>query len=344
MTQQAELHYPIQSPDGSEVAPVTVADGVHWLRMPLPFSLDHINLWLLDDGDRTVLVDSGMGMEPVQERWQQLEQDWLARRPLSRIVITHFHPDHAGLADWLAARHRVPVSMTAGEHAQAWRVWEQSGDDFRQTVVPHFFRHGLDADRLDAMGRRGNNYRKVVPSLPRHIDRLREGDELDIGGARWRVIVGRGHAPEHACLYAESRGILISGDQLLPGITSNISCTPADPDGDPLGHYLDSLKRLRALPPETLILPSHGRVFTGHQTRVDQVLAHHEERLDRLRGQCRSPVAAADMLSVLFNRELDLHSLFFAMGEAIAHLNHLWHLGELVREMDAGGVYRFAVR
>ncbi|MCC5811061.1 MAG: MBL fold metallo-hydrolase [Ectothiorhodospiraceae bacterium] len=343
MTQQTDLQYPIQSP-GEDIAPVPVAKGVHWLRMPLPFSLDHINLWLLEDGDNCVLVDSGMGMQVVQERWQELERSWLANRPLGRIVITHFHPDHAGLANWLAERHQVPVSMTAGEHAQAWRVWEQSGEDFRQTVVPHFHRHGLDAERLEALGQRGNSYRRVVPSLPREIDILADGDEIEIGGVCWRVMVGRGHAPEHACLYAESLGVLISGDQLLPSITSNISCTPTDPDGDPLGHYLDSLQRLRTLPPDTLVLPSHGRVFTGHEARVDQVLAHHEERLDRLRRQCRSPSAAADTLDILFDRELDTHSLFFAMGEAIAHLNHLWHQGELVREQAADGVYRFAMR
>ena len=335
MNSPAELEYPFSEiPAGGELR--TVAPGVSWVRMPLPFALDHINLWLLDDGDALTVVDSGFGLDEVRTHWNTiLERD---ARALARIIVTHHHPDHLGLASWLAERNATPVLMTQGEFLAGHAIWNEVPGMSLSDMIAQFRIHGLDSERLDALTRRGNAYRRAVPGLPRHFQRLFHGAVLRIGGRDWRVIVGHGHAPEHASLYCEELGVLISGDMLLPRISTNVSVYAATPDDDPLGWFLDSLNRIKDLPDDTLVLPSHGRPFRGIRARVDQLEAHHRARCGELLGAIGSPRNAADVLSTLFPRELDTHQVMFAMGEAIAHLNHLVHKKEARRLADDGMV------
>lgn len=319
-----------------------VADGVHWLRMPLPFALDHINLWLLRDGDGWTIVDTGYALDEVRGHWRDLLDRVVGDAPVHRVIVTHFHPDHVGLADWLCRELDAPLWMSAGEFFMANWVFHDGGiGDF--TRQDRFFRdHGLPDEKLAPLTRRGNPYRRGVPSLPGQYHRLREGDVVRIGSRAWRVIVAHGHAPEHVSLHCAEDRLLISGDQVLPRITTNIGVWHTEPEGDPLGCYLDSFAQFTALDPATRVMPSHGRVFEGLHDRIEALRAHHEARLAEVLEACsRGPTTAADLLGVLFRRELDLHQLRFAMGEAIAHLNHLWHLGQLVRRREADGVYRF---
>ena len=333
-----ELQYPFDDTPAGGASRV-VAPGVRWLRMPLPFALDHINLWLLDDGDALTAVDTGFGLDEVRDHWNAV----LGRdaRPVSQVIVTHHHPDHLGLASWLAARNGAPVLMTQGEFFAGHAIWNQLPGMCVRDMVDQFRAHGLDQTRMDALSGRGNAYRRGVPELPSRYHRLFDGDVLTIGGNDWRVIVGYGHAPEHASLYCERLGVLISGDMLLPRISTNVSVYAATPDDDPLRWFLDSLSRIKDLPDDTLVLPSHGRPFRGIRARVEQLEAHHRERCDELVRAIGTPRSAADLLSTLFPRSLDTHQVMFAMGEAIAHLNYLVGRKELRRSADANGTIRF---
>ena len=343
MDQAVSLRYPHDAPPPrgttSEVAP-----GIHWVRMPLPFALDHINLWLLEDGDGIALVDCGLGSQLTHDIWADVLSAWLPQRPLRRIVVTHFHPDHIGLAGRLAEEHGVPVSMTLGEFMAAHAMWQQLPGFDVETMARHFASHGLAAVVCDALRNFGNRYPKGVPTLPQHFDRLFDGSSISIGGRHWRVICGYGHAPEHASLYCESAGVLISGDMVLPRISTNVGVHARSPDDDALAQFLDSLARLSALPQDTLVLPSHGLPFYGLQTRIAALGAHHGERCAELLAALDQPKSAADVLPVLFSRPLDTFQTMFAMSEAIAHLNHVLHAGKVSKVEAADGIIRFVRR
>ena len=335
----AELHYPLPDPPAPGKL-LDVAEGVHWLRMPLPFALDHINLWLLRDGPGWVIVDAGFATDATRAHWETIFAACLDGRPVHRIVATHLHPDHLGLAAWLARRFGTDVWMTQAEFLYARALWTAADPSLPLPFADLFRRHGLDEARTASIAGRTGAYRRGVPELPARYRRIAEGDELEIDGRKWRVIVGYGHSPEHAALYCESLGLLISGDMVLPRISTNVSVQPLEPEGNPLALFLQSLERYRALPADTLVLPSHGAVFRGLHPRLDALAQHHRERFALLEEACRTPRSAAELLATLFQRELDLHQLVFAMGEAIAHLNWLMHAGRLER-LDDDGVYRF---
>jgi glyoxylase-like metal-dependent hydrolase (beta-lactamase superfamily II) len=335
-----ELTYAFeQTPPAGTMA--TVAPGIHWARMPLPFALDHINLWVLEDEDGWTLIDSGIALDGVRDCWERLFAGALAGRPVRRLIVTHFHPDHLGLGQWLAQRHGVEVWMTLGEYLTAHAVANQTAGHAVPDMVAQFERHGLDAGRRAALAARGNAYRKVVPALPEHYRRMFDGEEIRIGARTWRVAVGYGHSPEHAALHCEEAGVLVSGDMVLPRISTNIPVFAANPLGNPLQLYLDSLTRYARLGRDTLVLPSHGLPFHGLQTRVEQLHAHHRERCAALIAATGEPRSAGELLATLFPRELDTHQVMFAMGEAIAHLNYLEHAGATRRIECEDGITRF---
>ena len=332
------LSYPFDTlPDPGTT--LEVAPGVRWVRMRLPFALDHINLWLLDDGDRVVVIDCGYASPDTRDAWNAvLAADG---RPIGRVIVTHHHPDHVGLATWLAARDGAPIHMTQGEFFAAQAIWHQTPGYSVVDMLDQFRRHGLADERHEALATRGNAYRRGAPEVPGRYHRLFDGDEVRIGAHTWRIVVGFGHAPEHASLYCAELGVLISGDMLLPRISTNVSVYAATPHDDPLGWFLRSLRELCNIPDDTLVLPSHGKPFKGIRSRVDQLVEHHRERCEVLLAACRTPRTAAELLPTLFPRALDTHQVMFAMGEAIAHLNHLESQGALSRQVDANGLIRF---
>jgi glyoxylase-like metal-dependent hydrolase (beta-lactamase superfamily II) len=339
----AVLDYPFPAPPAPG-ATIEVARGLHWLRMPLPFALDHINLWLLEDDGGFTLVDCGYGDGATRAIWQRHFETTLASQPLLRIVATHCHPDHVGNAAWLAERTGAPVAMTSAEFLTAHALAGAHGGYGPAPTIELFRRHGMAAEHQAAFAARGNPYKRGVPELPMAFDRLLDGDVCAIGDAAWTVVEGHGHSPEHASLYSRGLGILISGDMLLPRISTNVSVWPPEPDGDPLGRFLDSIGAFESLPPDTLVLPSHGLPFRGIPVRVAELRSHHDARLSELAAavaDAPEPVSAADVVPVLFRRELDLQQRYFAMGEAIAHLNRLWHRRRVVRTVAADGSVRF---
>ena len=336
----AALRFPVAtSPLPGETVPI--AAGVLWLRMPLPFALDHINLWLLEDGAGWTIVDTGYAMPETRALWEQIFAERLGGRPVTRIIVTHYHPDHIGLAGWLCERWRVRLWTTEKEWLHA-RVMSRESDDFASSRREFARRAGLDAASSELFGEHGKGYRRGVPSVPPSFQRIADGMTIAIGGREWRVVVGEGHAPELACLYCAETGVLISGDQVLPKISPNVSVQAHEPDGDPLARYLASLAKLRAaMPAETLVLPSHNLPFYGLHARIDALAAHHRARCEEILAACATPQSAVDLLPLLFRRPLDRHQTAFALGEALAHLHYLNGLGALDRVLGAGGVHRF---
>ena len=334
------LHFPytVPPPLGEQIE---VAPGVFWLRMPLPFQLDHINLWLLRDHDGWVIVDTGFPDDAVRAAWLRVIQG--LDGPVRRLIVTHFHPDHLGLATWLMETTGAELWMTTGEFLTAHVVWHEVAGHGARFMVEQFRQHGLDPARLGQFERRGSGYRKAVPALPEYYHRLTAGDVVTVNSKKWQILIGHGHAPEHISLYCVELGVLISGDMLLPKISTNISVFAATPNADALRWYLESLDELaREIPEKTLVLPSHGLPFVGVQPRVQALHDHHKDRLEALENSCKqAPKSAAELLDVLFNRALDTHQTMFAMGEAIAHLNYLEGVGSLTRTIDADGVVRF---
>lgn len=338
--QSSNLDFPFPTlPAPAELR--AVAPGIRWLRMPLPFALDHINLWALIDGEQWTQIDCGFGDAATRVLWERV----LASAPdgirPARIIATHYHPDHLGNGAWLMAKFGCPLLMPQAEfltaHAQAG---EYGGFGVAATCAL-FRQHGMAAEHLAALTARGNQYRRGVPELPMTYQRIIAGDSIGIGRSTWRVIPGYGHSPEHASLYCADLGVLISGDMLLPRISTNVSVWAVEPDGDPLGRFLSSLDHFAELPAETLVLPSHGLPFTGIPLRVAQLRAHHAARLGELEAAAAAPRTAADLVPILFRRSLDDQQRFFAMGEAIAHLNHLWLAGRLERSLADDGTIRF---
>jgi glyoxylase-like metal-dependent hydrolase (beta-lactamase superfamily II) len=319
-----------------------VAPGVWWLRMPLPFALDHVNLWLCKDRYGWVQIDTGLGDPATRSFWEHHFGATLQGRPLTAVIATHYHPDHFGNAAWLAERWQCSIRMTEAEYLTAHAVAGESAGYSTDATCRLFASHGLSREHVTALAERGNAYARGVPELPRSHVRLIAGDEIVIGTRPWQVIAGHGHSPEHAALHCAEAKLLVSGDMLLPKISTNVSVWPVEPDGDPLRRFLDSLGRFEALPPDTLVLPSHGLPFVGIAARVQALREHHAARLSELeRAATGSAISAAEAIPVLFRRALDVQQRLFAMGEAIAHLNHLWHAGRLERTSD-DGIYRFS--
>jgi len=336
----AVLEFPHAGPP-SPAQVIEVVRGVGWLRMPLPFALDHINLWLLADGEGWAQVDCGYGDAPTRALWESHFVTTLAGRPIKRVIATHYHPDHLGNAAWLTARFGAALTMPQAEFLTAHMVANGATGYAIDATCDLFRAHGMTEEHVGALRARGNNYRRGVPELPASFRRLMADEEVHIGEHRWRAIGGYGHSPEHMALHCADLGVCISGDMLLPRISTNVAVWPVEPEGDPLARFLASLAAFSALPSDTLILPSHGLPFFGAALRVEQLHAHHAARLAELEAAAHTPSTAADLLPVLFRRELDLQQRFFAMGEAIAHLNYLWHAGRFTRTIDADGILHF---
>lgn len=341
---EAQLHYPFGDTLPEPGRTVPVAPGVHWLRMPLPFALDHINLWLLEDGDGWTIVDCGITSDGTRALWEQIFARALQGRPVTRVIVTHMHPDHVGLAHWLCDRWQCRLWISATDWNAA-RMASQATTGFGGAAAADFFAlHGLTDPEAQAQVRaRSNYYASMVPDVPRQFRRLMDGMTLAIGGRSWRCIAGHGHAPEHIALACEATQTLISGDMVLPRISTNVSVIDLEPEADPLPLYLRSLQRFGPLPQGTLVLPSHGKPFTGLHRRLAQLQAHHDDRLAEVMHACtEAPHSAADVLPVLFKRTLDLHQTTFAMGEAIAHLHALAGEGRLRPQDGADGVRRWS--
>jgi glyoxylase-like metal-dependent hydrolase (beta-lactamase superfamily II) len=331
------LTYPLgrQGPETGEV--IVLADGVGWARLPMPGSLKHINIWLLDDGDGVAIVDTGIDLPPSREAWEALLAGPLAGRRVTRIVCTHFHPDHVGLAGWLAERFDVRLWMTRGEWLFARMLTTDIRDAPPREAIAYWRGAGWDEARIAAEAAKGwGRFASMVTPVPVSFIRIQDGETLRIGAREWRIVVGSGHCPEHACLVDDAGGLMIAGDQVLPRITSNVSLSLSEPEGDPLGDWLASIDKLRRLPDSLLVLPSHGEPFNGLHARLDALANGHADRLDALHGFLDEPRRAVDCFPILFARRIDDSLMGLATGEALAHLRRLEMDGRARRDVRDG--------
>ncbi len=319
-----------------------VAPGVKWLYMQLPFALTHINLWLLRDGNGWTIVDTGIGNDATKEFWEQIFANELEGLPVTRLICTHFHVDHFGLAGWLCERWGIDLWMTAGEFYTARAIYREDRPNDRATREAFYRSHGVDEAGITAL--MGNNrFNRLAPIIPPSFRRISGGAPIVIGGREWIPIIGRGHAPEHACLWCPEIDTLIAGDIILPRISPNVSVRSDEPLSNPLKDYLGCLPNFAHLPGKALILPSHGLPFHGVHERIADLRIHHDERLKALHDFTAEPRCAVDCFPILFKREItpDL-GLMFAVGESLAHLHYLEAENQVRRERDSAGIWRFS--
>ena len=318
-----------------------VAPGVMWLRMPMPFALTHINLWALADGDGWTIVDSGLMTAQTGAAWDALFAGALAAGA-TRVLVTHMHPDHVGMAGWLTRKFDIRLWMTRSEYLSCRTLVGDTGREAPADGIRFYRKAGWDEDALEHYRTRFGNFGKMTHSLPDSYRRLRDQERITIGAHEWTVVVGSGHSPEHACLYCPALKLLISGDQVLPRISSNVSVFPTEPDANPLQDWIGSLAYLkREVPDDVLVLPAHNEPFTGLHARLDHLAASQAYALRRLRMALRVPRRAVDVFVALFSRDIlpaDRSQHGLATGESIAHLNYLVHGGEASVTLDQDGV------
>jgi glyoxylase-like metal-dependent hydrolase (beta-lactamase superfamily II) len=350
--QEDQLHYAFGDTLPGPGTSLPVADGVAWVRMRLPFALDHINLWLLRDREDTptgvregwAIVDCGIDNDDTRAAWEQVFATALHGLPVLRVICTHMHPDHIGLAHWLTERWNCRLWISATDWNAARVASTAIGDAHSGHAAADFYaQHGMvDEKALAKVRARSNYYASMVKSVPARFRRLMDGMRLRIGDQEWQCIAGYGHAPEHIALFCPALKLLISGDMVLPRISTNISVYDIEPEANPLPLYLESIAAMRALPAEALVLPSHGKPFTGLHRRIEQLISHHDERYAEVLQACaQAPRSAAELLPVMFKRELDMHQTTFALGEAVAHVHALQTEGRLRQREGSDGVLRF---
>ena len=325
---------------------VEIGPGVRWLTMPMGGgSLNHINLYLLEDATGWWVVDTGLNLPETRGLWEDIFSRELGGKPVVGVICTHMHPDHIGQSKMITDAFRCPLYMTRAEYYQA-RAFSAGGPSYQSSWIGQQFyqRAGMPADYLEVLRRsweQRSSEGMSMPEMPAGYYRLQHGDVLTIGRHDWQVLVGSGHSPEHACLYCSSLKLMISGDQILPVITSNVSVHPTEPDANPLKDWLESHDRLLRLPPDVLVLPAHNLPFHGIRERLRELISHHEDRMLAIEEHCVNPAVAKDLLPVLFARELDPRQMMMALGEAIAHLHLLMHRNRIERTLNEDGCYRF---
>jgi glyoxylase-like metal-dependent hydrolase (beta-lactamase superfamily II) len=341
-----DLRYPWDSHPGADQV-VEITDGVLWIRLKLPFRLNHVNIYLLADGDGWTMVDTGFGNDTTIAAWETLFEGPLAGMAITRVIVTHAHPDHVGQAGWIVERFRCPFYMSQIEYLQG--VYHQNRRTEERVVNSRQFfrRHGMDDEITAQLLGRGQDYLKKTVPLPAAYRRLSNGSDIVIGARTFRVITGAGHSPDQVMLYCAADRLFLSADQVLSKISPNVSVWAHEPEENALGAYLSSLQGISdSLPDDVLVLPGHGVPFYGVKTRIKQLSDHHEERCQMIATACREvAMTSAELVPVIFHKHvLDAHQTGFAAGELIAHVNYMLvhERLQIVRKPD--GVLRFRSR
>jgi glyoxylase-like metal-dependent hydrolase (beta-lactamase superfamily II) len=327
-------------------APGTVTDiapGIRWLRLPLPYRLDHVNIYLIENGDGWTALDSGLGDDACKQAWEMALAGPLKGQGLKSLIVSHFHPDHVGLAGWLCERFGLELTMPRPEYLHSLLLQFAPGDYGQDVYRPFYQRHGLSAEATEIVLSRGHEYLKRTSGVPASYHRIKHGDRVVVGERDFQVTTGGGHSLEQAMLYRPEERLFLAADQVIARISPNVSVHPMEPDLDALGIYLGSLRAIREnVAPDVLVLPGHGLPFHGLHDRIEELIQHHGQRCGEIAMACKdAPLSVAEIVPVLFTRPLDAHQTGFAFGEVLAHVNHMRGRGELRLETDAGGVERY---
>ena len=335
-TERARYDYPFAEPPAVGTT-MEVAPGVRWVRMPLPFSLKWINLWLIEDGDGWTVVDTGIPNSETKSHWRTIFENELGGKPIKRVIVTHMHPDHIGLAGWMTHKWKCELWITRLEYIQCRMLVADTGREAPQAGIDFFRAAGWAQEDLDRYVERFGGFGKAVSQLPDSFRRLSDGQEILIGERTWRIVTGCGHSPDHACLWQPDLNVFISGDQILPRISSNVSVFPTEPEANPLQDWLDSCAKLKSIvPADVLTLPSHNEPFRGAHKRLDALVEGHETGMKRVLSRLEEPKRALDLFAALFSRPIDKDSLGMATGETIAHLNCLKARGLVTSVLEDG--------
>jgi glyoxylase-like metal-dependent hydrolase (beta-lactamase superfamily II) len=341
--QTLALRYPWETPpSGSEA--IEVAEGVLWMRMPLPMKLDHVNVYALNEGDSWTIVDTGFDSRKTRGIWAEIMDGPLQGKPISRVIVTHHHPDHIGLAGWFQSEHGAELWTTR----TAWlmgRMLQLDTQEVATSETVAFWRSaGMDEEIIkQRASERPFNFSDVVAPMPLGYRRIKQGDTIRVGGRDWDVHMGNGHAPEHATLWSRDDNLVIAGDQILSSISSNIGVYATEPDADPVGDWLEACERLNSLArADHLVLGGHKLPFTGLPIRMRQLIDNHHSALTRLEAHLETPCTAGECFSVLFKRKIGPAEYGLALVESIAHVQHLWLEGRatLEKREDGAWVYR----
>jgi glyoxylase-like metal-dependent hydrolase (beta-lactamase superfamily II) len=335
------LIYPLQAePQTGNGSAVVVAPGVLWLRMPLFAALPWINVWTIAERDGWSIVDTGLKSPDTIDAWQHAFSHALDAAPVTRVVVTHMHPDHCGMAGWIAERFKARLWMSRLEYLSCRLMAADTGRCAPADGIAFYRAAGWDEEAIERYKTKFGSFGEMIYPLPASYRRLSDGDSLRFGEHEWRVVVGSGHSPEHACLYCPELKLLISGDQVLPRISSNVSVYPTEPDADPLNDWLNSLADIKKrIPDDVLVLPAHNSPFKGLHARIDELIESHRAGLARLESALATPRRAVDVFGALFARPIHLSVLGMATGEAVAHLNYLSNTGRAIREPDGDGIW-----
>ncbi|WP_415921363.1 MBL fold metallo-hydrolase [Tateyamaria sp. SN6-1] len=339
-TPPAGLRYPWAEPPEIGAA-IEVAPGVLWCRLPLPMKLDHVNCYALDDGDSWTVIDTGFASKTTKRLWEGLMAGPMGGKPVGRVVVTHHHPDHVGLAGWFQTEHGAELLTTR----TAWLMARMLTLDVQETPVAEtlaFWRSaGMDADILaERAQERPFNFGDIVAPMPLGYTRIKQGDVITMGGRTWNVHIGNGHAPEHATFWSRDDNLVLAGDQILPSISPNIGVYATEPMADPIGDWLEACERLQALArADHLALGGHKLPFTGLPTRMRQLIDNHHGALDRLLAYLDTPKAAGECFAPLFKRKIGSGEYGLALVEAVAHLSHLYQDGRATRSLRDDGAW-----
>ena len=340
----AETYRGLNYPYGRHINPQPgvvekIVDGVYWARFPMPMSLDHINIWLLEDDDGWTVVDTCLGISSAKKTWESIFSGFMAGKPVVRVICTHLHPDHVGLAGWITQRFNCELWMSREEFMMCRNMASDTGREAPEVALRFYRAAGYNDEQLDNYRKKFGNFGRAISPMPDSFRRLVDGETFQVHGRYWQVIVGSGHSPEHVCLYCPALKLLISGDQVLPRITSNVSVFPTEPLGDPLKEWIRSSARIREiLPDDVLVLPAHEAPFRGLHVRLTQLIEAHERDLDKLFDFLEEPRRAVDCFPALFKREIDSASQGLATGETLAHLNCLLGRRRAQKNRDSSGV------
>ena len=335
-----KLIYPWDTPPAEGEA-IEVAPGILWIRLPLPMKLDHVNIYALDDGDAWTIIDTGFHSKRGVKLWQSLLDGPLAGKPVARVIVTHHHPDHIGMAGWFQTEHRAELITTRTAWLMARMLLLDEQDRPTPEALQFYARAGMDKAIYDKRAsERPFNFADCVAPMPQGYARIREGSTLHAAGRDWTIRIGNGHAPEHATLWSD--GVVLGGDQLLPSISPNLGVYPTEPEADPVTDWLEACERLASFAaPDQLVLPGHKLPFKGLPTRMRQLIENHHGALARLLDFLDTPKTAHDCFLPLFKRQIGEGEYGLALVEAVAHLNHLYVAGQATRVLCDDGAYRF---